>query len=116
WLMLARQVADRATTSNAAAAALATAAAKAYGVGETNNGVQFGFDAAHTRSNPYERVLSTKNVTTIRQLWSFPTGAKIFASPAVANGMVYVGSYDHKLYAFDATCPALPATLVLYHW
>jgi eukaryotic-like serine/threonine-protein kinase len=34
------------------------------------------------------------------KLWSFATGAAIISSPAVANGVVYVGSYDGKLYAF----------------
>jgi len=32
---------------------------------------------------------------------SAPTGNSIYnSSPAVANGVVYVGSYDNKLYAF----------------
>src|SRR5579859_6052471 len=101
WLVMAQQ---QAAATKAALASLATKAANAYQAGETKNGVQFGFDAAHTHSNPYERVLNTTNVTDIKQLWSFPTQAKIFSSPVVANGMVYVGSYDHKLYAFDATC------------
>jgi len=29
-------------------------------------------------------------------LWAFNTGGQI-GSPAVANGVVYVGSYDHKV-------------------
>jgi len=29
------------------------------------------------------------------------TGSPIFSSPAVANGVVYVGSEDAKLYAYD---------------
>jgi outer membrane protein assembly factor BamB len=36
------------------------------------------------------------------------------SSPAVANGIVYVGSDDHNLYAFDATgntnCSGTPKT------
>ncbi|MBV8950677.1 MAG: PQQ-binding-like beta-propeller repeat protein [Actinobacteria bacterium] len=35
-------------------------------------------------------------------LWSATTNAFVIASPAVANGTVYVGSTDHTLYAFDA--------------
>jgi outer membrane protein assembly factor BamB len=34
--------------------------------------------------------------------WVFPTGGAIHSSPAVANGTVYVGSWDGKLYALDA--------------
>jgi outer membrane protein assembly factor BamB len=35
-------------------------------------------------------------------LWSFTTGGAVYSSPAVANGVVYVGSSDEYLYAFDA--------------
>ena len=35
-------------------------------------------------------------------LWSGATGNDITSSPAVANGIVYIGSADHKLYAFPA--------------
>ena len=34
--------------------------------------------------------------------WKFKTGGPIKAGPVVANGVVYVGSSDHKLYALDA--------------
>src|SRR5207249_11579981 len=38
-----------------------------------------------------------------------PTGGPIYSSPAVANGLVYVGSDDGNLYAFDAiTGTAVP--------
>jgi outer membrane protein assembly factor BamB len=47
-------------------------------------------------------------------LWTGATGGLIFSSPAVANGVVYVGSFDHKLYAFDASgttgCSGTPTT------
>jgi outer membrane protein assembly factor BamB len=37
-------------------------------------------------------------------LWTARTGGAIGdSSPAVANGVVYVGAADNKLYAFDAT-------------
>ena len=35
-------------------------------------------------------------------LWKYPTGSIIQSSPAVANGMVYIGSADNNLYALDA--------------
>jgi outer membrane protein assembly factor BamB len=34
--------------------------------------------------------------------WTFSTGAAVVSSPAVANGVVYVGSDDKNLYAIDA--------------
>ncbi|MGA2350904.1 MAG: PQQ-binding-like beta-propeller repeat protein [Terracidiphilus sp.] len=35
-------------------------------------------------------------------LWEFKTGGRVFSSPVVANGIVYVGSNDHFLHAIDA--------------
>ena len=35
-------------------------------------------------------------------MWTGATGGPVRSSPAVANGLVYVGSDDGKLYAFDA--------------
>jgi outer membrane protein assembly factor BamB len=35
--------------------------------------------------------------------WAFRTGGRVFSSPTVADGVVYVGSDDHFLYALDAT-------------
>jgi len=36
-------------------------------------------------------------------LWKYDTGADITSSPAVANGIVYIGVNDGNLYALDAT-------------
>jgi outer membrane protein assembly factor BamB len=35
-------------------------------------------------------------------LWQFRTGAKVLSSPAVSEGVVYIGGADHLLYALDA--------------
>src|SRR5260370_33893704 len=40
------------------------------------------------------------NATTGAILWSYTTGNAIESSPAVVNGVVYIGSFDNKLYAF----------------
>jgi hypothetical protein len=32
-------------------------------------------------------------------LWRYTTDDKVVSSPAVANGVVYFGSYDHLVYA-----------------
>jgi hypothetical protein len=43
-----------------------------------------------------------KNVASLSLRFSGATGGPIVSSPAVVNGVVYVGSEDGKLYAFDA--------------
>ena len=35
-------------------------------------------------------------------LWTAPAGNGAASSPAVSGGVAYIGSLDHKLYAFDA--------------
>src|SRR6266700_466579 len=66
------------------------------------NWSQFGYDQAHSRTNPYENVLSRTNVSRLTLDWSSPTGGVIGSSPAVANGVVYIGSSDRNVYALDA--------------
>jgi outer membrane protein assembly factor BamB len=78
----------------------------AYDDAVATQGIQFGVDAAHTHSNSHEQILTPANVSHLKKLWSFLTGGSIFSSPAVANGVVYVGSEDGNLYAFPATCSA----------
>ena len=63
---------------------------------------QFHYDPQHTGFNPYEKVLSPANVAGLSQAWQYTTGGPIFSSPAVANGVVYVGTYNSFLYALDA--------------
>lgn len=86
-------------SATANAQATVTGAVRAYNTA-TAKGVMFGFDPQHTHFNPYEKVLNPTNVSNLIPYWTASTGAYIFSSPAVANGVVYVGSYDHKLYAF----------------
>src|SRR5258708_37025462 len=61
-----------------------------------------GYDSRHTRFNPYENVLNATNVSNLVQDWTATTGNRIDASPAVVNGVVYAGSSDTYMYAFDA--------------
>ena len=82
----------------------AIAAAYAYTAGTTASGVMVGFDSAHTHWNPYEKVLNRTNVSDLGPLWSYGTDKGIVSSPVIANGVVYVGSKDHKFYAFDVSC------------
>jgi outer membrane protein assembly factor BamB len=51
---------------------------------------------------------------TCNPLWTAPIGASTISSAAVANSVVYIGSEDHNLYAFDAAgntnCSGSPKT------
>jgi len=60
-------------------------------------GAMFRGDIAHT--GVYASV-APKNINHVR--WEFKTGGRIFSSPVVADGIVYVGSSDHFLHAIDA--------------
>ena len=37
-----------------------------------------------------------------KTLWKFTTGGTVFGSPAIANGIVFIGSVDSNIYALDA--------------
>ena len=41
--------------------------------------------------------------------WSYTTGERVYSSPAVSGGIVYVGSADRNVYALDAVTGALKA-------
>jgi hypothetical protein len=36
-------------------------------------------------------------------LWNYTTAGEVHSSPAIANGVVYIGSYDNNVYALNAT-------------
>jgi len=77
-------------------------AVSAYKRYTDNNGGMFGFSAQHTHFNPYEAILSPAHITAI-QAWVAHTGGVIgISSAVVSDGVVYVGSRNDKLYAFDA--------------
>ncbi len=69
---------------------------------------QYRFDPCHTGFNVYEYILSPSNVGSLVQAWQYTTGDQIFfASPTVANGVVYTGSDDQNVYALNASTGAL---------
>ena len=47
------------------------------------------------------------NASTGAKLWSYTTGNSVLCSPAVANGVVYIGSDDGFLYALNASTGVL---------
>jgi outer membrane protein assembly factor BamB len=61
--------------------------------------MQYRYNAAHT--GDYSPVAGP--VASNGQLkWNYTTGSSVDSSPAVANGIVYVGSYDNNVYALYA--------------
>src|SRR5580693_8245579 len=58
------------------------------------------------RWNPCEKVLSVKTVRNLKRMWSYSTGNYVESSPAVANGVAYVGSDDYSVYALSASTGA----------
>lgn len=73
------------------------------------NWPSFHFDVCHTGFNPYETKLSTFNVGSLVVDWVYATsGTSLYSSPAVVNGMVYIGGWsDGTVYALNATTGAL---------
>jgi len=72
------------------------------------NWAQFRNGVQHRGLNPLENVLNPQTVSGLSQAWSGATTSLIYdSSPAVANGLVYVGAFDGNLYAFNATTGAL---------
>ena len=66
------------------------------------NWSQFHFTADGTRLNPYENVLNPDNAGRLALKWSYKTGGPVLSSPAVVDGVVYIGSNDFNVYALDA--------------
>src|SRR5947207_13342520 len=67
-----------------------------------SNVAMFGFDLQRTHFNQSERILNTSNVSQLIPYCSTSTAAYINSSPAVVDGIVYIGSNDKAMYAFDA--------------
>jgi outer membrane protein assembly factor BamB len=66
------------------------------------HGAMFGFAKQHTHNNPYEHSLSVATISRLRVAWTAPTGGIIISSPTFANNLVYIGSKDGRLHAFNA--------------
>ena len=65
---------------------------------------QFRDSPTHVGYNTQEDTISASNVGALAVAWTGATGDAITSSPAVAGGVVYVGSQDGKLYAYAVGC------------
>ena len=91
-----------ATAASTPPPVLAQAATPATTVG--GDWTQFHNDLIHSGYNAAETTISAPNVANLGVAWTATTGNGIDSSPAVANGVVYVGSKDGKLYAYAVGC------------
>jgi PQQ-like domain len=80
------------------ATALATNVRPAIASGDWT---QFHNGPTHQGYNAQENAISASNAAALGRAWAATTGGVIQSSPAVADDVVYVGSSDGKLYAFD---------------
>jgi outer membrane protein assembly factor BamB len=62
----------------------------------------FRYGPEQTGANPLESTISVANVANLHQVATFMTGDTVESSPAVVNNVLYVGSDDNRVYAFDA--------------
>src|SRR5881296_936001 len=66
----------------------------------------YGRDLKHTFTNAGSAI-NTGNVALLTPAWSFMTADAVSASPAVVDGVVYIGAWDGFFYALDAATGAL---------
>ncbi|MFF4444270.1 PQQ-binding-like beta-propeller repeat protein [Streptomyces sp. NPDC001502] len=57
-------------------------------------------------SGPSASPPTDRSTPGLSRAWSFATGNEVMSAPAVAGGVVYVGSFDNNVYALDAATGA----------
>lgn len=67
-----------------------------------SNWPQFHYSPDLKGFNPNENILNPSNVSDVVLKWSNSIISGAYSSPAIYNGVLYIGSRDHNLYAFDA--------------
>ena len=83
-------------------AALAGAASTDAVIGPVN-WPQFRFNDKHTGLNTSEKLLTKKTVRRLQLAWQAQLGKIVdYSSPAVVDGVVYIGSVDGRLWAYSA--------------
>jgi polyvinyl alcohol dehydrogenase (cytochrome) len=60
----------------------------------------YGGDLTNSRANLTETVISPSNVSTLTRKWTVNTGS-VSATPVIADGVIYLPSWDAKLYALS---------------
>ncbi|HEY6768276.1 MAG TPA: PQQ-binding-like beta-propeller repeat protein [Candidatus Sulfotelmatobacter sp.] len=69
----------------------------------STNWPAFKNELSRVGTNPFENTINKSNAKFLQLSWVGIMGDLVdFSSPAVVNGVVYVGSFDGRLYAFNA--------------
>jgi len=68
--------------------------------------------ADHAGVNPTDTTINATNVDQLTVKWKAKTGGGILSAAAVADGKVFVGSNDKKVYALDAATGAVKWTVL----
>lgn len=63
----------------------------------------FGFDTANSRFNPNESTIDATTVADLKPTWTVELGTGVASTPAVVDGTVYVGTFDKRVLAMDAS-------------
>jgi len=72
-------------------------------IASQSNWPQFRYERGHTGFNTAETILGTGNVARLKRAWAATAPGMVDSSPAVANGIVYVGTDGHRVVAYKAT-------------
>jgi outer membrane protein assembly factor BamB len=78
----------------------------AFADGPTSSWPQYRCDPSHSGDSPHELTIGTANAGTLSLYWRYETGDLVWSSPAVVDGVVFVGSDDGNVYALDAASGA----------
>ena len=62
---------------------------------------QYGLDASNSRFNESEAAITAENVHCLQRLWSVEDLDGVTSTPAVVDGVVYVGDWSGALRAYD---------------
>src|SRR5262245_39993141 len=71
-------------------------------VASQSNWPQFRYGHGHTGFNTAETILGTGNVAKLKRAWAAAAPGMVDSSPAVVNGVVYVGTSGHRVLAYKA--------------
>ena len=74
------------------------------------------FGSSYNPSGPSNSVYAL-NESTGSVVWVYKTGGYIYSAPSICDGILYIGSYDNKLYAFgvSASPDTTPPSVTINH-